>query len=63
MLSLFEKIWVRVWERAALETYCSLRVHQRNYSDAESFAEEFYNLVVEAYDPVHPEDFRKLLGY
>jgi hypothetical protein len=28
---------------------------QCNYSDAVIFAEEAYNLVVEAYDPVHPQ--------
>jgi tetratricopeptide (TPR) repeat protein len=39
----------------ALKTYCSLRERQGNYSDALSFAEECYNLVVEAYDPVHPQ--------
>jgi hypothetical protein len=40
----------------ALETHCSLRDYQCNYSDAVSFAEECYNLVVEAYDPVHPQE-------
>jgi tetratricopeptide (TPR) repeat protein len=39
----------------ALGTYCSLRENQGNYSDAVTFAEECYNLVVEAYDPVHPQ--------
>jgi tetratricopeptide (TPR) repeat protein len=39
----------------ALKTYCSLRDGQGNYSDAVIFAEECYNLVVEAYDPVHPQ--------
>eukprot|EP00596_Hydrurales_sp_CCMP1899_P001314 CAMPEP_0119035202 /NCGR_PEP_ID=MMETSP1177-20130426/2149_1 /TAXON_ID=2985 /ORGANISM="Ochromonas sp, Strain CCMP1899" /LENGTH=117 /DNA_ID=CAMNT_0006993173 /DNA_START=401 /DNA_END=751 /DNA_ORIENTATION=+ len=39
----------------ALSTYCSLRERQGNYSDAVTFAEECYNLVVEAYDPVHPQ--------
>eukprot|EP00596_Hydrurales_sp_CCMP1899_P007835 CAMPEP_0119036330 /NCGR_PEP_ID=MMETSP1177-20130426/3980_1 /TAXON_ID=2985 /ORGANISM="Ochromonas sp, Strain CCMP1899" /LENGTH=44 /DNA_ID= /DNA_START= /DNA_END= /DNA_ORIENTATION= len=39
----------------ALKTYCSLRDHQCNYSDALFFAEECYNVVVEAYDPVHPQ--------
>jgi hypothetical protein len=42
-----------------LSTYCSLRGQQGNYSDALSFAEECYNLVVEAYD----QKCRKLLGY
>jgi hypothetical protein len=40
---------------AALRTYCSLRQRQRDYSGALIFAEEAYNLVVEAYDPVHPQ--------
>jgi hypothetical protein len=39
----------------ALSTYCSLREGQDNYSDAVTFAEECYNLVVEAYDPAHPQ--------
>jgi hypothetical protein len=39
----------------ALKTYCTLRNHQDNYSDAVTFAEECYNLVVEAYDPAHPQ--------
>jgi hypothetical protein len=39
----------------ALSTYCSLRERQGNYSDAVTFAEACYNLVVEAYDPVHPQ--------
>jgi hypothetical protein len=39
----------------ALRTYCNLRNQQRDYSGALSFAEECYNLVVEAYDPVHPQ--------
>jgi hypothetical protein len=39
----------------ALKTYCSLRDHQCNYLDAVTFAEECYNLVVEAYDLVHPQ--------
>jgi hypothetical protein len=39
----------------ALENYSYLRQRQGNYSDAVTFAEECYNLVVEAYDPVHPE--------
>jgi hypothetical protein len=32
-----------------------LRDYQGNYSDAVTFAEEYYNLVVEAYNPVHPQ--------
>jgi hypothetical protein len=39
----------------ALRTYCNLRMRQGNLSDALSFAEESYNLVVKAYDPVHPQ--------
>eukprot|EP00596_Hydrurales_sp_CCMP1899_P004405 CAMPEP_0119037346 /NCGR_PEP_ID=MMETSP1177-20130426/5672_1 /TAXON_ID=2985 /ORGANISM="Ochromonas sp, Strain CCMP1899" /LENGTH=246 /DNA_ID=CAMNT_0006998515 /DNA_START=224 /DNA_END=960 /DNA_ORIENTATION=+ len=39
----------------ALKAYFSLREHQGNYSDAVNFAEEAYNLVVSAYDPVHPQ--------
>jgi hypothetical protein len=37
----------------ALCSYSTLRQHQGNLSLALSFAEEAYNLVVEAYDPVH----------
>jgi tetratricopeptide (TPR) repeat protein len=40
---------------AALITYCSLRQIQGDYSGAVAFAEDAYNLVVEAYDPVHPQ--------
>jgi hypothetical protein len=40
---------------AALKLYCILREKQRDYSGALIFAEEAYNLVVEAYDPVHPQ--------
>jgi hypothetical protein len=39
----------------ALKLCCSLQDYQVNYSDAIFFAEECYNLVVEAYDPVHPQ--------
>jgi hypothetical protein len=39
----------------ALRTYCSLRNRLGNLLDALTFAEECYNLVVEAYDPVHPQ--------
>jgi tetratricopeptide (TPR) repeat protein len=39
----------------ALRTYCSLRQYQCNLLEALTFAEECYNLVVEAYDPVHPQ--------
>jgi hypothetical protein len=58
-----EKITTMVYE--ALKTRCSLRERRGNYSDALSFAEECYNLVVEAYDPVHPQvpKCRKLLGF
>jgi hypothetical protein len=37
----------------ALRTYCILRQQQGNLSDALTIAEEAYNLVMEAYDPVH----------
>jgi hypothetical protein len=37
----------------ALSNYCKLRMVQDNYLDALTFAEEGYNLVVVAYDPVH----------
>jgi hypothetical protein len=40
---------------AALSSYCTLRERQRDYSGALIFAEEAYNLVVEAYNPVHPQ--------
>jgi tetratricopeptide (TPR) repeat protein len=39
----------------ALTTYCKLRQRQDGYSGAVAFAEEAYNLVVEAYDPVHSQ--------
>jgi hypothetical protein len=39
----------------ALRTYVSLRQCQGDYSGAVLFAEEAYNLVVDAYDPVHPQ--------
>jgi hypothetical protein len=39
----------------ALRTYCILWEEQGNLSDAVIFAEECYNLVVEGYDPVHPQ--------
>jgi tetratricopeptide (TPR) repeat protein len=39
----------------ALQTYSTLRQHQCNLSDALTIAEECYNLVVEAYNPVHPQ--------
>jgi hypothetical protein len=38
----------------ALMTYCTLRQRQRDYSGAVALAKEAYNLVVDAYDPVHP---------
>jgi tetratricopeptide (TPR) repeat protein len=37
----------------ALNMYSSLRERQGNYSDAVICAEECYNFIVEAYDPVH----------
>jgi hypothetical protein len=39
----------------ALQTYCELREYQSNYSDALKIAEEIYNLVIVAYDCVHPK--------
>jgi tetratricopeptide (TPR) repeat protein len=39
----------------ALRAYVTLRQQQDNLSDALTFAEKCYNLVVEAYDPVHPQ--------
>jgi uncharacterized protein YyaL (SSP411 family) len=39
----------------ALHGYILLRSRQGNNSGAVEFAEEAYNLVVEAYDPVHPQ--------
>jgi hypothetical protein len=39
----------------SLSMLCSLREHQARYSESATFAEEAYNLVVEAYDPVHPQ--------
>jgi hypothetical protein len=39
----------------ALRTYCNLRQRKSDYSGAVAFAEDAYNLVVEAYDPVHPQ--------
>jgi tetratricopeptide (TPR) repeat protein len=42
-------------EFTALCAYAHLRNVQFDYSGAVTFAEEAYNLVVVAYDPVHPE--------
>lgn len=39
----------------ALKAYCEFRMRQNDYTDAMAFAEQFYNLVAEAYNPVHPE--------
>jgi hypothetical protein len=39
----------------ALSSYSNLRQRQKDYSGAVTFAEEAYNLVVEFYDPVHPQ--------
>jgi tetratricopeptide (TPR) repeat protein len=47
-----EKITMMV---TSLTIYSALRQRQGNLSDALTFAEECYNLVVEAYDPVHPQ--------
>jgi hypothetical protein len=46
-----EKKITDIW--AALKIYCNLRQRQRDSSGAVAFAEEAYNLVVSAYDPVH----------
>jgi tetratricopeptide (TPR) repeat protein len=40
---------------AALHHYVNLRQYQSDYLGAVTYAEEAYNLVVEAYDPAHPE--------
>jgi hypothetical protein len=37
----------------SLKSFCVLRERQGNYSESINYAEECYNLVVEAYDPVH----------
>jgi hypothetical protein len=39
----------------ALRTYVTLRQHQGDFSSAVLFAEEAYNVCVNAYDPVHPQ--------
>jgi hypothetical protein len=39
----------------ALHVYVNLRQRQGDFSSAVLFAEEGYNLVVDAYDPVHPQ--------
>jgi hypothetical protein len=39
----------------ALRTYVVLRQHQGDLASAVSFAEEVYNVCVDAYDPVHPQ--------
>jgi hypothetical protein len=39
----------------ALRIYTNLRQYQGDSSGAVTFAEEAYNLVVDAYDPVHPQ--------
>jgi hypothetical protein len=39
----------------AIRTYSDLRHYERDYSGSVIFAEEAYNLVVEAYDCVHPQ--------
>jgi hypothetical protein len=39
----------------ALRTYVTLRQNQGDFSSAVSFAEEAYNVCVDAYDPVHPQ--------
>jgi tetratricopeptide (TPR) repeat protein len=39
----------------AYEAYCQLRMVQLNYTEAVTFAEESYNCVAVAYNPVHPQ--------
>jgi tetratricopeptide (TPR) repeat protein len=39
----------------ALKRFCDIRISQGNYADAVSFAEEAYDYVAVAYNPVHPE--------
>jgi hypothetical protein len=39
----------------ALHIYVNLRQYQSDHLGAVAFAEEAYNLVVEAYDPAHPQ--------
>jgi hypothetical protein len=39
----------------ALQAYTNLRKMQENYASAVIFAEELYNLVAVAYNPVHPK--------
>jgi hypothetical protein len=39
----------------ALRTYVTLRQHQGDFPGAVSLAEEAYNVVVDTYDPVHPQ--------
>jgi tetratricopeptide (TPR) repeat protein len=39
----------------AFSNYVLLRQHQGDFSGAVTFAEEGYNLVVDAYNPVHPQ--------
>jgi hypothetical protein len=39
----------------ALRTYVTLQQRQGDFSSAVSFAEEAYNVCVDAYDPVHPQ--------
>jgi hypothetical protein len=40
---------------AALETFCNLRRNERNYAEALTYAEENYNCLAVAYNPVHPK--------
>jgi hypothetical protein len=48
-----EKKTTEIFE--ALRTYCSLRLEQNDRTGAKSFAEEAYDLVAVAYNPVHPQ--------
>jgi tetratricopeptide (TPR) repeat protein len=47
---------------SALCVYIQLRQFQGDYSGAETFAEEAYNLVVDVYNPVHPQ-VQQAAGY
>jgi hypothetical protein len=39
----------------SLRTYCNLRLHQNDRAGAKCFAEEAYDVVATAYNPVHPQ--------
>jgi hypothetical protein len=46
----------------ALDTYVNLRQRQGDFSGAVTFAEEAYNNVVDAYDPIHPRQVQEAAG-